>query len=391
MSLAISGVQTHDAGVAATLVEVFAGDLTGIGLTQSPHFAVAPIIEHPRWGLASMLIGEDVGEPAPLWRKMTRGFGAQRGRGVEGGLAINAAAALDMALWDLYGKALGKPLHALIGGAKHQVVMAYASATAVLSSSYESGGEWVFKDANQLAAESRKYVDQGFKAVKYGWGNRFGIDDEARLAAVRDTVGSDIRVMIDFGCPAYWDGTWSLREAQRVARLLERYDIYFFEEPLAPHSGYEFKRLSNATTTRIATGESLCLQHEFCSLIDSMSVAVIQPDAAQIGITQAIHVARHADSMGVLCIPHSPWSALTVAAHSQLLSTLEQKGMVEYPAMASFEAGSKHGAATAFHNFEVVEHPPTFEAGMVQISDRPGLGLGDFAPGAVSRLSAHRS
>jgi L-alanine-DL-glutamate epimerase-like enolase superfamily enzyme len=198
-------------------------------------------------------------------------------------------------------------------------------------------------------------------------------------------------MMVDFGCPAYWDATWSLLEAQRVARMLERYDVYFFEEPLWPHAGYDFKRLSNATTTRIATGESLCLEHEFCSLIDSNSVAVIQPDAAQIGITQAARVARHADTAGVLCIPHSPWSAMTVASHSQILCTLEQEAMVEYPAMASFEEGSSHGAATAFHNFEVVEHPPVMHEGRILISDAPGLGLGGFVSEAIARLPKHLS
>jgi L-alanine-DL-glutamate epimerase-like enolase superfamily enzyme len=387
----ITRVRVYDAGVAATLVEVDAGDLAGIGLTQSPSFAVEPIIQHPRWGLARMLVGEEVGPAESFWIAMTQGFGAQRGRGVEGGIAVNAAAALDMALWDLHGKAAGEAVHALLGGAKHRTVMAYASATAVLSSSYESGGEWIFKDPGQLASESRKYVDQGFKAVKFGWGNRFGADDEARLAAVRDALGPETRLMVDFGCPAYWDPGWSLFEAQRVARMLERYDVYFFEEPLAPHAGYDFKRLSSATRTRIATGESLCLEPEFSALIDSRSVAVIQPDAAQIGITLTSRVARHADAEGILCVPHSPWSALTVASHAQILSTLDQESMVEYPAMASFEKGSTHGAATAFHNFELVEHPPVLRDGRVQITDAPGLGLGGFVGDALGRLAKHRS
>lgn len=387
----ITDIKVHDGGVGMTLVEVIAGDVVGIGITQSPYFAVAPIIEHPRWGLGTMLVGAALRDPDALWLSITHGFGAQRGRGVEGGLAVNAAAALDMAVWDLCGKLRGEPLHAMLGGSKRSSVMAYASATAVLSSSYENGGPWVFKNAEQLAHESREYVHQGFKAVKFGWGNRFGADDEHRLEAVRDAIGPDIRMMIDFGCPAYWDAHWSLAEAQRTARLLERYDVYFFEEPLQPHAGYAFKRLTNATRTRIATGESLCLEHEFWSLIDGGCVSVIQPDAAQIGITQAHRVARHADACGVLCIPHSPWSAVTVAAHAQILSTLELEAMVEYPAMASFEPGSSHGAATKFHNFEVVEHPPALVDGRVQISDHPGLGLGNFVTSALHGLTADRT
>ena len=122
-------MRVHDAGVGATLVEVEAGGRTGIGITQSPGFAIAPLIDTPKWGLAAMLLSQDPTQPELLWNRMTFEFGAQRGRGAEGGLATNAMAALDMATWDLAGKLANQPLNSMLGVPKRTQVMAYASAT----------------------------------------------------------------------------------------------------------------------------------------------------------------------------------------------------------------------------------------------------------------------
>ena len=384
----ITAVRVHDCGVGATLVEVDGGGATGIGMTQSPGFAIAPLINAPRWGLAAIILGQEAREPESLWRRMSIEFGAQRGRGQEGGMAVNAMAALDMAAWDLAGKLLGEPLHSLLGTSRRSAVMAYASATAVFSSSYEAGLPWVFKDAATLAEECREYLRQGFKAVKFGWGNRFEPEDELRLAAIREALGQNVRLMIDFGCPAYWSPGWGIEDAIRIARMLEDYQVHFLEEPLPPQSMADFVALSAAVATPIATGESLCTEHEFQAFIDARAVAVLQPDAAQIGITALRRVALRIDQAGMRCIPHSPWSALTVASHAAVLSLLEQEAMVEYPALSSFELGSTHGRSTLLHNFQVVEQPLRLEDGYVRLSPAPGLGLGMLIPAAMARARA---
>jgi D-galactarolactone cycloisomerase len=338
-----------------------------------------------------MLLGEDPIDVRRLWRRMFVGFGAARGRGSEGGLAVNAMAALDIALWDLAGKALGVPVYRLLGGAVQPEVMAYASSSAFLSTSYEnSGGDarrWIRKSPAELEAECRTYVEQGFRAVKFGWGNSFTADDEERFAAIRGALGPDVRLMFDFGCPAYWGTGWNAAAAIRAARILERYGAYFWEEPLPPRDVAGYRTLADAVELNIATGESITLVEDFEQLIDARAVDIIQPDAAQMGITQFSDIGRRAQQAGVLVVPHSPWSGIVVAAHVNLLAAMPNGAMIEYPAMASFEPGSATAAMTEFFQFELVERPPVVIDGMLQLPDGPGLGVGGYRRDSLERLA----
>jgi L-rhamnonate dehydratase len=386
----IDRVRVIDGGAGATLVEVGADGATGIGLTQSACEYVAPIIEQGSYPLAPFLLGQDPREPRRLWTRMFQGFGAAKGRGSEGGLAVNAMAALDMAIWDLAGKVQGLPLHTLLGGAVRDSIPAYASSSLFVSSSYEKGGteaDWSIKGPDALRDECRRYVEQGFRAVKFGWGNHFRPEDEDRLAAIREGLGPDTWLMVDFGCPAYWTPGWNAAAAVRAARILERYGLFFLEEPMPPQDVAGHKAVADAVTLNIATGESLTLIDEFVRYIDARALDIVQPDAAQLGITQLVDIARHAEPAGILCVPHSPWSALCVAAHSQVCLTVRNSALVEYPAMASFEPGSTTATATAFYQWELVEQPPKLVDGLLFPFDGPGLGLGGFRPDALDRIA----
>ena len=387
----IERVRVIDGGAGATLVEVVARDgTTGIGLTQSAYDYIAPIIERGPYPLAPLLIGQDPREPRRLWSRMSISFGAAKGRGSEGGLAVNAMAALDMAIWDLAGKLLDLPLHVMLGGAVRESIPAYASSSLFVSSSYERGGteeDWVAKSPDRLRDECRSYVQQGFRAVKFGWGNRFSAEDEERLAACREGLGPDTKFMIDFGCPAYWSSGWNATAAIRAARIFERYGGFFLEEPMPPQDVAGHKAVADAVNVNIATGESLTLIDDFVRYIDARAVDIVQPDAAQIGITQLSEVARRAEAVGVLTVPHSPWSALCVAAHAQTCLTVRSSALIEYPAMASFEPGSTAAAATGFYQWDLVETPPELVDGLLRPSDRPGLGLGNFRPDALERIA----
>src|SRR4051812_32866127 len=152
----IDRVRVIDGGAGATLVEVSADGATGIGLTQSAYDYIAPIIERGPYPLAPLLLGEDPREPRRLWSKLFVAFGAAKGRGSEGGLAVNAMAALDMAVWDLAGKVQDLPLHVLLGGAVRESIPVYASSSLFVSSSYERGGtetDWLVKSPDQLREE----------------------------------------------------------------------------------------------------------------------------------------------------------------------------------------------------------------------------------------------
>jgi len=362
--------------------------IVGIGLTGSPSDLIAPIVEAGVGPLRDLLIGEDCFDVGRLWRKMFQQWQAQRGRGGEGGLAVNAMGAIDMALWDALGKATGQPLHRLLGGAVHKRLMAYASATAYAFDPHRPGVLLGHKSAEELAEESRTYTSQGFKAIKYGWGNNFRPEDEEKLAAIRDAIGPEVYLMIDFGCPAYWCHGWSVKQAIRAGRILERYDVYFFEECMPPLDVEGHQAVTRALDIHVATGESLTTTNEFHRFIDRRAVDIVQPDAGQMGISQLVDVARSAEAAGLLCIPHSPWSALTVAAHRSILATVNNGPMIEYPGVA----GNREKVSTlnvpAIPQYQIVEELPVLEDGFLPLPESPGLGLGGFVPEAISQWEA---
>ena len=371
-----------------TFVEVDTDEgLIGIGVTGSPSWIIGPIVLDRQGGLIRFLAGRDPLEPGRLWVRMFQDWQALRGRGGEGGMAVNAMGAVDMALWDLAGKALNQPLCKLLGGAVQSRVMAYASGTAFDPDSLAGKVPPRLKSPEQLAAESRALVRQGFRAVKFGWGNHFRTEDEERLAAIRQAIGPETRLMLDFGCPAYWTPGWNLKEAIRATRFLEAFDLYFLEEPMPPFDVDGYAALTQTVEVKIASGESLGTTHEFQPFIDRRALDVIQPDAAQMGVTQCHYVARRAEEAGLLCIPHSPWSATVVAAHLHILSTVTNGAMVEYPGWEALHEGSSsaYGITRMAHE-EVIQHPLKLSDGYLQLPENPGLGLGNYVPEALSMM-----
>jgi len=366
-----------------TLIELDTDEgIRGIGATWFSLHKIAPLIADGPDSLDRYVLGRNPLEVEAIWREM------YQARWVDGALAIGAMGAIDMALWDLAGKAHGLPVHALLGGAVHRSIMAYASASAFISSSYEGEGPWTIKSAERLAEESRAYVRQGFKAIKFGWGNHFEPSDDDRLAAIRQAIGPDIRLMIDFGNPAYWTPGWNAKAAIRAARMLEKHNVYFFEEPMLPFDADGHAEVARAVDMNIATGESLCGYHEFEPFLKSKAVDIIQPDAMQMGITQLHRIARRAEEAGMLCIPHSPWSVFAATCHLQVLATVNNGPLIEYPAFDSFDEGSLMAETTRMSHYETVETAPRLEDGYLQLPDSPGLGLGGFRPDGIARLQA---
>ena len=361
--------------------------LIGIGVTGSPSWIIGPIVLDRQGGLSRFLLGRDPLEPGRHWVRMFRDWQALRGRGGEGGMAVNAMGAVDMALWDLAGKALNQPVCKLLGGAVQSRVMAYASGTAFDPDSLDGKGPPRLKSPEQLAAESASLVRRGFRAVKFGWGNHFRTEDEERLAAIRQAIGPETRLMLDFGCPAYWTPGWNVKEAIRAIRFLEAFDLYLLEEPMPPFDVDGYAALTRAVEVKIASGESLGTTHEFRHYIDHRALDVVQPDAAQMGITQCHYVARRAEEAGLLCVPHSPWSATVVAAHLHILSTVTNGAMVEYPGWEALrEKSTSAHLITRMAHEEIVEWPLKLSDGYLQLPESPGLGLGNYVPEALSRM-----
>ena len=376
------------------LLEVHTDDgVVGLGSTASPPSMIDAVINDPLDGLGKFIIGQDPTNPSALWRHMVETWPAQRGRADRSGLQANAMAAIDMAVWDICGKAAHKPVHALLGESRTDRVLAYGSA----STMYYSSGDDSRTDRRRrqkapevIHEECIQLREHGFKAVKYGWGNNFGDDGMAQLTAAREALGPDIRLSVDFGCPAYFDPNWTVGDALAAAKRLEDYDVYFFEEALHPLDVNGFAELTAATSVHIATGESLTTTEEFDRFIGQRALDIVQPDAAQMGLTQTLQVARDSESNGMMCVPHGPWTAFTVTSHTQILSVAGLEPMIEYPAFVSY-VGSRNNIdqrLTTMTNHEIVETPPELANGHVVLPQGPGLGLGNFVPEAIERYQA---
>ena len=177
-----------------------------------------------------------------------------------------------------------------------------------------------------------------------------------------------------------------MKDVIEVSRVAEEFDVYFLEEPMLPDDIAGHRAVKDGCDVRIATGESLTTIRQFIDYLEQEAVDVIQPDAQQIGITQFCRVAQRAEEDRILCIPHSPWTAMAVAAHVNVLSTLINSVMVEYPAFASYGPGTRGHARTRILHENIIEHPLVFGDGYIELPTRPGLGLGEYVPEAVEAL-----
>ena len=196
-----------------------------------------------------------------------------------------------------------------------------------------------------------------------------------------------MKLMLDLGPLAYLDGTWTVKDAVQVAERLAEYDIYFLEEALHPYDVDGFEELTLQSPIRIATGESLTTVRDFQPFIERRALDIVQPDAQQMGLTQFARVAERAEEAGILCIPHGPWSAFLVAAHLQVLCTLTNCPMIEYPAPAVERGSEREGLVEAMHE-KVIETPMVVKDGYLELPDGPGLGLGNFVHEAIDELTA---
>ena len=372
-----------------TLVEIETDEgITGIGATAAPPYVIAPLIEKGIHSMRSYLIGEDPTDINRLWKTLFETWQAQNfGRGGEGGLAVNAMSAIDIALWDIVGKARQVPLYKLLGDAIQSKVMVYASAGAYLDKEF-SEGTYKHKPGDELVRESKQYVEQGFKAIKFGWGNFYRAEDQETLAAIREAIGPDIHLMLDSAWMGYLEEGYTLKNAIKIAETLEQFDIFFLEEALNPYDVNGFKTLTEETAIKIATGESLTTRRDFLTFIDNRACDIIQPDVQQIGISTFVEVARRAEDAGILCIPHCPWSSIAVAGHLQILSTLSNGTIIEYPAYSSFvDEGARLPMLQIMHN-KIIDYPLIYDDGYLRLSDKPGLGLGNFKPDGIAELEA---
>ena len=303
-------------------------------------------------GLAPLLIGEDVRDVERLWHKMQARiwwYGPE-------GIAAFAVSALDMALWDLKGKALGLPVCQLIGAQLQDKVVAMAS--------------FIFDmdDLDWTVHEFRWLREQGYWFVKAGWGMRpeavFGMDrqrDIEIVRRVREVIGDDLDLVVD--TPGV-RGLWDVPTAIQRFRELEPYRLRWIEQPLLSHDLEGYARLRAAVATPIGTGEDEWDLESYQRLIRSHGVDVVQIDPGRChGITGCRNVIKLIEAENLQYSMHTWSSALNSAASVHLLAISKQGVSMD---MKPHESPMQH---------ELVRDPWVQEKGYLTVRDRPGLGV----------------
>lgn len=287
-------------------------------IETQPHVAQA-IVDAPSdgavpgfQGLKHVLIGEDPFEVERLWNRMYMASVYYGRRGA----AIHVMSGIDIALWDIMGKAVQKPIHKLLGASYRDKVRAYAST--------------LFRpDPVAMAEACRGYIDQGFTAVKFGWGV-FGTDltrDISLVEAARRALGDKNDLLIDAG----WYVRRTAKEAIELVRQMEPYRPFFVEELLHPEDYDGYAQLAAAVDTLIACGEQESTEWGFQTLIEHAKVDVIQPDISRCGgFTVARKIVHMADLHGRLCIPHAWTSDLLTAASLHLNAFMQRSVFLEF-------------------------------------------------------------
>ena len=322
--------------------------LTGLGAAYSHPELVRIIIEK---NLGPLLIGGDPLQTESLWDKM---YGLTRWYGRKG-VAMSALGALDIAFWDLRGKASGKPLYKLLGGERN-VVPAYAS------------GLFWNEDVKELQKEAARHRERGFRRVKTRLGHSEAYD-EAALEAIGHAVGSEGDLLVD-GSHRY-----QLDSAEQLGKLLAAHKVFWFEEPLPPEDIDSYVELRPRLSVPLAAGENDFGVQGFREMLRAGALDIAQPDACRAGgITECFRIGRMAARKQIKIATHTWSDAVALMANAHLVAALPNGITVEVD-----QTGNP------FID-QLLQEPLQIRDGVLQLPDAPGLGI-ELNTQTVQRLT----
>ena len=321
--------------------------LSGLGEVVSCSYVARAVIEAPRsapfrHGLAAIINGMaaiDIDSVMAAMIDGTSWYGP-------GGVARHAMSGIDIALWDLRGKMEGTPVRKLLSPTAADRIPCYAS---VLWPERPEG----------VADSAQAFLEQGYKAVKYGWGP-MGSDpqlDEELVAAAREALGSEINLMVDAG------RAWNVRTALERVALFQPYRLFWLEEPLHPHDIAGYGELTRAVSMPVAAGEAMTLVEEYKPLLRDGGIHVVQPDLGRVGgLTGGRLIAGLAQETGAWPVPHAFGTGVVLAASAQWAAACA-KPLTEFSRSPSPLAR------------DIVHHSMVFKDGLLHLTDAPGLGV----------------
>ncbi|UCD72776.1 MAG: mandelate racemase/muconate lactonizing enzyme family protein [Candidatus Bathyarchaeota archaeon] len=233
--------------------------------------------------LKSVVVGEDPLNFQRIWDNMywaTFNFGRK-------GASIHAMSFVDIAIWDIIGKATKQPLYKLLGGYRDKIPV------------YGSSIDLSYK-LDDLVKIHETFVEEGYKAVKMKVGKKDHNEDLERVKAVRDAIGDDIDLMVDA------NNSWGVQTAIRMGKKLERYDLYWLEEPVRAEDMDGLAKVAASIEIPLATGESEYTKYGFKELIERKAVDIVQADVSRVGgITEWMKIAAFAEAWNLPMAPHA--------------------------------------------------------------------------------------
>lgn len=329
----LTGRQQPMTEVAVLFAEITtASGLVGLGISYSKRAGGPGQFAHAR-ELSPVLLGEDPSDIAKIWDKLMWA-GASVGRS---GLAVQAIAAFDVALWDLKAKRAGLPLAKLLGAHRDSVRC------------YNTSGGFLHAPIEEVLDRAAESLEHGIGGVKLKVGHPDSAVDLARVTAVREKLGDRVPLMVDA------NQQWDRATARRMCRAFERFGLVWIEEPLDAYDFDGHARLAATFDTPIATGEMLTSVAEHTQLIRAGGADIVQPDAPRIGgITQFLTVMAVADRENLQLAPH-----FVMEVHVHLAAAYAREPWVEH-----------------FEWFDpLFEERLEIADGRMHLSARPGLGV----------------
>lgn len=338
-------IRPEDSVHALIAVHTDAG-ITGYGSV----FTDGRLVEAALAVLEPLYRGENALEPERVSEKLHQNT-FWMGRG---GTLTHTISGIDIALWDILGKAVGMPVGRLLGGCYRERVRPYCSL--------------LMEEPERMADAIAPHRAKGFRAFKIGWGP-FGRSDDPRkdeavVAAARKAAGDDALLLVDAGASdAYWPN--GLKWALRTADMLEQYGVGWFEEPLRPDDIDDYCHLRRASPVPIAGGEVLTRRQTFLPWLSRGAFDVVQPDVTKVGgLSEQRRIAWMAGDYGVKMVGHGWNTAIGLAADLQMAAALPNTDLVEYIADSPYLDG-------------LLEAQFGLDAeGYLAIPDGPGLGVG---------------
>ncbi len=320
-----------------------AGGLVGYGESHHgrSHTAIANLVNVT---LRQLVLGMDASDVTGVWAKIYKMQLSGHGMGAATSMAMSG---LDLALWDIRGKAVGWPLWRLLGGSR-KPIPAYAGGVAL-----------GYQEPLALVEEARSLIDKGFKAVKLRIGDSVARDIQ-RVAAVRKAFGEELVILTDANTG------YTISDARAAMPALDAHNVGWLEEPFPAHDHRSYQTAKSYGRVPLAAGENHYTRYEFNRVIEDGSIAILQPDLAKTGgLTEGLRIAAMGSAYKLPIHPHTGMSGLSMAATIHFLAAIDNAGY--------FEADA---SKVNLLRDELVSTPYQISGdGFVLPLDKPGLGL----------------